>query len=111
MSLEKKVSQAVYRRDSWKCRNCSNRNGLDPHHVIFQSAGGPDTLNNLLALCRKCHDAIHRGDLVLEVLRVLENDLEVRFWKRDLWEKYKAAQEQDVREPLLPEGSQDIDQW
>lgn len=95
MSLEKKVSQAVYRRDSWKCRNCSNRNGLDPHHVIFQSAGGPDTLNNLLALCRQCHDDIHAGRLVLEVLRVLEADLEVRFWKRDLWEMYKAAQEQD----------------
>lgn len=89
--LPKAISQAVYRRDDWKCRSCNNRNGLDPHHVIFQSAGGSDTLDNLLALCRKCHDDIHAGRLVLEVLRVLKDNLDVRFWKRAAWELYKSS--------------------
>ena len=29
----------------------------DPHHVIKRSQGGPDTLDNLVALCRRHHDA------------------------------------------------------
>ena len=50
--MEHNVSRAVYQRDNWHCRHCNNSNGLDPHHVKFASAGGTDTLDNLIALCR-----------------------------------------------------------
>ena len=29
---------------------------LDPHHVQKRSQGGADHLDNLAALCRRCHD-------------------------------------------------------
>lgn len=29
------------------------------HHIIFRSAGGPDTSWNLLTLCNACHNGIH----------------------------------------------------
>ncbi len=29
------------------------------HHVILRSAGGADTADNLLHVCRSCHDWIH----------------------------------------------------
>lgn len=69
MALPKKLTNAVYRRDKWKCRNpmCEDRNGLHPHHIVFASQGGPDTMENLITLCAwNCHRAIHEGRLVIE---------------------------------------------
>jgi 5-methylcytosine-specific restriction endonuclease McrA len=76
----------VFQRDNWRCRCCGNRQMLDPHHVIYQSAGGGHGLENLLTLCRNCHDAEHAGRLRIEVVRILNNpatdaDLEVKFWR------------------------------
>lgn len=34
---------------------------LDPHHVLRKSQGGPDTLDNLVLLCRAHHDHVHRN--------------------------------------------------
>jgi len=31
----------------------------DPHHIIFKSQGGDDTPENLINLCRNCHDKAH----------------------------------------------------
>ena len=45
--------------------------GRDPHHVKKRSAGGSDSLHNLVFLCRRCHDltdaplASPRGRLVI----------------------------------------------
>ncbi len=75
----------VFGRDRWHCRHCNNSNGLDPHHVIYQSAGGLDAPNNLLTLCRKCHDDIHAGRLRLEIVSVDIHDLVVKFWKQEGW--------------------------
>ena len=76
-----KVRQAVFERDNWKCRKCGNRRTLDPHHIIFRSHGGPDTRGNLITLCRRCHDAIHAGKLIVEVLLTFDStrDPVVRF--------------------------------
>jgi hypothetical protein len=66
--LPKKLTDAVYRRDHWKCRNpsCCDRNGLHPHHIIYASHGGPDTMENLITLCAwNCHRAIHDGKLLI----------------------------------------------
>ncbi len=42
---------------------------LDPHHIKSRGAGGGDTLDNLVVLCRPCHDQaqtykIHRAALI-----------------------------------------------
>lgn len=37
------------------CRVCGAR-GHDSHHIIKRSAGGADLLENLLYVCRTCHD-------------------------------------------------------
>ena len=84
--MEHNVSRAVYQRDNWHCRHCNNSNGLDPHHVKFASAGGTDTLDNLIALCRKCHDDIHGGRLKVEIVEIIpERDIRVKFWKQKGW--------------------------
>lgn len=51
----------VFARDGYRCRNPYCRRAkppLDPHHVIPRSQGGPDTLENVVTLCRSCHDAV-----------------------------------------------------
>lgn len=59
------VCLLVLERDGYKCRHCSVRSGLHIHHIIFRSAQGPDEVWNLVTVCNQCHDAIHRGDLIL----------------------------------------------
>lgn len=95
MPVPATVSQAVYRRDGWHCRHCNNSNGLDPHHVIFAGQGGPETLDNLITLCRRCHDMIHAGELRVEIVKVIPGvDIIVRFWpvekKKAKWKEGNA---------------------
>lgn len=49
----------VMARDGHKCRSCKGGLKLDPHHIIWKSAGGQDTKENVAAICRWCHDEIH----------------------------------------------------
>lgn len=52
----------VLERDGFRCRNprCQYRNNLSVHHVVYRSEQGEDSSWNLLTLCEKCHDAIHK---------------------------------------------------
>jgi 5-methylcytosine-specific restriction endonuclease McrA len=86
--LTDEVRKFVFSRDNWHCRHCNNSHGLDPHHVVFKSAGGLDKPSNLLTLCRWCHDSIHGGRLRVEVINVFVNDLEVKFWKQKGWQPF-----------------------
>jgi HNH endonuclease len=43
------------------CEICEKRIGTDPHHKRFRSQSGDDVDENLIWLCRSCHDDIHSG--------------------------------------------------
>ena len=45
---------ACLERDGWICADCGGR-ATDADHVIPRALGGPDTLENLRALCGPCH--------------------------------------------------------
>lgn len=64
-----RVKKAVALRDDGRCRMCGRRcsygarklaERADPHHIIFQSAQGPDETWNVLLLCREHHDMCHK---------------------------------------------------
>ena len=40
------------------CEVC-NAVAVDIHHIIFRSQGGKNNIDNLIALCRNCHDISH----------------------------------------------------
>lgn len=40
------------------CEVCG-KVAVDIHHVLFKSQGGTDDIDNLIALCRGCHDISH----------------------------------------------------
>lgn len=41
------------------CQHCHQTAAVDIHHIIFKSRGGSDEVENLIALCRECHDKAH----------------------------------------------------
>jgi 5-methylcytosine-specific restriction endonuclease McrA len=54
---------SVWERDNWTCQaeDCPGGYPLDsaPHHIKFRSAGGSDTMDNLVTLCIHCHGKEH----------------------------------------------------
>jgi 5-methylcytosine-specific restriction endonuclease McrA len=54
-----KVRKVVLERDKRTCRACGSRDYIDVHHKKLRSAGGGNTTDNLLCLCRYCHAMVH----------------------------------------------------
>lgn len=56
----------VLTRDSYTCQHCKGKskdNRLEVHHIVFRSNGGSDEQENLITLCKCCHDKIHSGNM------------------------------------------------
>lgn len=55
--MNDKLRYQVLRRDSYICQqDYETKTDLDVHHIIPKRQGGLDTLNNLITVCRKCHE-------------------------------------------------------
>lgn len=58
--------KAVLHRDNYMCQCCGKKNcRLEVHHIKFRSNGGTDDEENLITLCKECHDGVHAGTVVL----------------------------------------------
>ncbi len=69
----KAIRQQVLARAGWRCQVCGVRRRLDVHHMVKRSQGGSDfDLDQLVALCRWCHDQTdapyQRGRLIVTAL-------------------------------------------
>ena len=67
------IRAEVLSRAGWRCQACGVRRRLDVHHVVKRSQGGSDfDVDQLVALCRWCHDQTdapyERGRLVVTAL-------------------------------------------
>ena len=38
---------------------------MEVHHIVFRSNGGSDEENNLICLCKICHDKLHKDEISL----------------------------------------------
>ena len=45
--------------DYYPCEVCGLK-ATDIHHIKYKSRGGKDEIENLMALCRSCHDKAHQ---------------------------------------------------
>ena len=64
------VREYVLFRDGHRCQgeqNCENEI-LNVHHIESRKTGG-DAPNNLITLCKTCHEAYHSGELTLNLER------------------------------------------
>jgi hypothetical protein len=53
------VAEAL-RRASGRCEQCQESRQTEPHHVRYCAWGQFDPPENLLMLCRSCHEDAHR---------------------------------------------------
>lgn len=53
-----KLAPAAKARDGYRCRQCGSPKDIEAHHKIALAAGGQDTLENVVTLCRDCHQRI-----------------------------------------------------
>jgi 5-methylcytosine-specific restriction endonuclease McrA len=54
------LHRQVLERDGWRCQACGSMLGLQVHHLKFRSQSGGDVEQNLIALCARCHEQVHR---------------------------------------------------
>lgn len=68
--IPREVEETVYLRDNHTCRICGWNHDqwtrqdprfLELHHVEHHAQRGPNTPENLLVLCNRCHDDVHAG--------------------------------------------------
>jgi hypothetical protein len=59
----------VLNRDNHTCQHCKGKtkdSKLEVHHIIFKRNGGSDEQDNLITLCKTCHNKLHDGDIALK---------------------------------------------
>ena len=59
----------VLNRDSYTCPYCKGKtkdSKLEVHHIVFRRNGGSDEAENLITLCKTCHDKLHDGNIILK---------------------------------------------
>ncbi len=73
-------SQAyVLCRDKHKCKLCEKNKGiLEVHHMIKVSNGGTDNPENLITLCKKCHEKVHKNLKIATKLKKIFGKLKKR---------------------------------
>lgn len=53
------MRQKVFRRDGFQCVICKEAKNLNVHHITYERLGCED-LADLVTLCQKCHEKVHR---------------------------------------------------
>jgi hypothetical protein len=59
----------VMHRDKHTCQYCKGKNkdrNLHCHHIIYRSDNGSDDHDNLITLCKTCHDGVHCGNITFK---------------------------------------------
>lgn len=68
-----KIREQVWKRDNYRCKICgAEENGEHhiAHHIVPYSQTKDNLLDNLITLCRPCHQKVERGVTQLEGLMV-----------------------------------------
>lgn len=96
------LKKAVYERDQYRCRWCgsTNRAAYDVHHIQYRRGYTYDVLDNLVSLCRGCHDFVHDSYQIPKlqaqhVLSVLINEEGRGTTGMALWRALKTQEPED----------------
>ena len=66
------------------CEGCGQAAAVDAHHCTFRSQGGSDEPDNIVLLCRSCHEKAH-SDCVME--NALKGFALMTKWRKDEMER------------------------
>jgi 5-methylcytosine-specific restriction endonuclease McrA len=68
--IDDAILRQVFERQDGRCANCySVQLDTYPHHRKYRGRTGSDDPNNLVWLCRKCHNKAHAGDPEMDEFR------------------------------------------
>jgi 5-methylcytosine-specific restriction endonuclease McrA len=84
-AITSKVKSAVERRDGGECIFC-HRPGRGEAHFISRAHGGLGVEENLLTVCRPCHDLLDNSQARNVMLKIAEAYLRERY---SGWDKEK----------------------
>ena len=56
--MDNRLRADIFERDRFRCRGCA-KPAEEVHHMIYRSQGGTDDPDNLVSLCRFCHQQAH----------------------------------------------------
>lgn len=91
------VREYVLFRDNYTCRCCKGKSKekvLETHHIQSRKTGG-DAPNNLVTLCKVCHEGYHKGKMVLpETIQRGNHYNDAAFMGIMRWAFYKRLKEQ-----------------
>jgi hypothetical protein len=91
---KKQEYKAVLERDKYQCRLCGKKYA-HIHHIQFRSLMGADIRQNLVCLCKGCHDMVHSDSeywkpILLEYVRGHYGHIEINDLKRaDKWATFE----------------------
>lgn len=79
------VKRTVWERDGECCIFCGNPQAMPNAHYIRRSQGGLGIEENIITLCRKCHDEFDNGGAGVEYGRIIEDYLKGQYpdWHRE----------------------------
>lgn len=91
-SISQKTKLIVYKRDNCSCIFCG-RLGLPEAHVIPRSQGGLGCEENVITVCRECHDLLDNSTKRKKMLQAAVSYLKSIYpnWKREdfIYDKYR----------------------
>ena len=59
----KKVITLAKIRENYECEICRINVNIHGHHIVDHGFGGKPTPENILVVCKACHDKIHLGEI------------------------------------------------
>lgn len=66
----KQLQKRVLERDNYICQECGVRTQNSPHHIVYRSQCGSDTMENMITLCgpleNDCHRKVHNHEIKLD---------------------------------------------
>ncbi len=72
-------------RDKHTCQlNEKHKGIMEAHHVIWRSKGGSDTPENLITLCKNCHEKVHKRPKIDAKVKELFKGIKKRFARTTL---------------------------
>lgn len=68
LSAHTRAQKAGRERDGNSCQICGSKEHVEGHHIVDHQFGGAANSDNIIALCHKHHNDVHKGKL--DVFRI-----------------------------------------
>jgi len=90
-------------RSSERCELCGSSRGLEVHHIVPISLGGPDERDNMILLCQRCHGMLTPKSILtrLGIKRTKERNMLCAFAVEFLEEVDRQAEDTHTANDIL----------